>query len=106
MVNGDNKEEDFVSINAYDGEDADAAPFTRSAALARELADETDDDSDSDDEPTDDDNSEDEAAEDPELRDLLDNMDAYGGLSIDPTMHDGFVSSLIAGDQVVHVNQR
>ena len=77
--------------------------------LARELADDTDDDdddSDSDEELTADDNSEDESTEDPELRDLLDNMDVYGGHSTGPTMHDGFVSSLFPGDQVVHVNQR
>ena len=103
MVAGDTKEEDFISINAYDGQEAYSGPITRSAALARELAEQSDDDdSDDDEESTADADSGDESPGDPESRDLLDNMDVYGG----PTMHDGFVSSLAPGDQVVHVNQR
>ena len=110
MVTGDTKEEDFISINAYDGDDGDTGPLTRSAVLARELADTEDDksdsDSDSDEEPFVDDDSEDESSADPELTDFLDNMDINGGLSVDPTIRDGFVSSLLPGDQVIHVNQR
>jgi hypothetical protein len=110
MVAGKSDEEDFISINAYDGDDAATAPFTRSAALARAVAEDEDSDTDSDvDEIVDEVASDDEqksAEIDPEIADTHTALQGNDVYAFDPAMRDGFVSSLMTGDHVVHMNQR